>query len=291
MLGRTGRTRLPMPRAAVVTLSFNRVRYLARVIECFRKATAGEDHEWIVVDNGSTDGSVPFLRETLGRGEISRLILLDRNRGISAGYNIGFAMAAPGTGLRIKLDADILVLSRGWLAAYQRVFTRRADVGALALHQINHRMMRKWMHGSRIESVDGVDLWSWDAWICGSACMAVPQAVFERLGHFNEETHFDDADFYYRLRASGLAAYYTASWVALHWSALDRTVYREYRTSKASMFQRHLPHLYALRDAYATGARPTRVWYPRYADLWARYRGQRLVTLDGDAVPGGPLPP
>lgn len=75
-------------RASIVIPSWNGRELLERclpsVVEAVR--SDGEDHEIIVVDNHSTDGSVPFIRANFPQVKV---LELDRNRGFAGGCNAG----------------------------------------------------------------------------------------------------------------------------------------------------------------------------------------------------------
>lgn len=77
------------PRVSVVIVNWNGLRHLA---ECFDALAAQifEDFETILVDNGSTDGSVSFVQDYY---PTVKVIPLAENTGFSRGNNIGFEVA------------------------------------------------------------------------------------------------------------------------------------------------------------------------------------------------------
>jgi GT2 family glycosyltransferase/glycosyltransferase involved in cell wall biosynthesis len=78
--------------ATVVIPTWNGRDLLARYIPYLEAAlAANEENEILVVDNGSTDGSVEFLRENHPR---VKTLALDRNLGFGGGSNAGFRAAA-----------------------------------------------------------------------------------------------------------------------------------------------------------------------------------------------------
>lgn len=85
--------------------AYNERENLAPLLEEIGAALAGRDYEVIVVDDGSTDGSLEMLK-TLQRGE-PRLhyIAFERNAGQTAAFAAGFRAArAP---VVVTLDADL----------------------------------------------------------------------------------------------------------------------------------------------------------------------------------------
>ena len=76
---------------SVITPNYNGSRYLAQAIESvLAQRRAGVDLEYIVVDGGSTDGSLAILERY--RSELARLVV-ESDRGPASAINKGFALA------------------------------------------------------------------------------------------------------------------------------------------------------------------------------------------------------
>jgi len=173
----------------------------------------GLDHEIILVDDGSTDGTRAWLA-TL-RPPI-RVVLHERNLGYAAANNRGAALA---TGDILALLNNDLVLTPGWLppmlAALHRPGERAGVVGnvqrAIATRAIDHAGMCVDLQGrpehirelppplSRVLApVRQVPF------VTG-ACMLVRTAVWRELGGFDEGfvNGCEEVDFCLRARAAG----------------------------------------------------------------------------------------
>lgn len=87
----------------VQILNWNGLHLLREFLPSVVEAIGGK-HEIVVVDNGSQDGSVDFVRE---RFPDVRLVLLDRNHGFSIGNNLGFKHVR--TDVVVLLNNDMLV--------------------------------------------------------------------------------------------------------------------------------------------------------------------------------------
>ena len=72
---------------SIITLTYNNLSYTKKFIESLYKYT--QDFELIIVDNGSTDGTVEYLK-TLNS---VKLILNKENLGFSKGNNQGIGIA------------------------------------------------------------------------------------------------------------------------------------------------------------------------------------------------------
>jgi GT2 family glycosyltransferase len=89
-------------------------KYIPSVIDAL---TGNPDHEIIVVDNGSQDGSADFLREHF---PTVRVLALDRNLGFGGGSNAGFRAAK--NDIVVLLNSDMRV-ERDFLAPLLEAFT------------------------------------------------------------------------------------------------------------------------------------------------------------------------
>ena len=73
-------------KCAVVILNWNGLQHLQHYLP--RVVATTHDADIVVADNGSTDGSVEWLR---GENPQVRLVLLDKNYGFAGGYNRALA--------------------------------------------------------------------------------------------------------------------------------------------------------------------------------------------------------
>jgi GT2 family glycosyltransferase len=211
------------PLASIVIVSWNGRQYLDACLTAVA-AQHGVDAETILVDNGSTDGTTPFVRE---RFPWVRLVELTDNRGFAGGNNAGVHEAR---GRFVALLNNDTVPEPGWLAALLRG-REAAGPHALATSRIVY------MHDPRVidSAGDGLIRWggafkrhhgaSIDAanesgevfGICGAACV-IPRAVFNELGGFDEDffVSHEDVDLSYRARLLGYPCHYVADAIVRH---------------------------------------------------------------------------
>src|SRR5215204_6221112 len=94
------------PTVSVIMPAYNAKRYVAQTIRSVLAQTFG-DFEFIIVDDGSTDGTLPILQRVAN--EDARLVVISRpNTGIVAALNDGIAKAR-GEFLA-RMDADDVCL-------------------------------------------------------------------------------------------------------------------------------------------------------------------------------------
>ena len=102
------------PLVSVIILNYNGLRYLGQGLkECLDSVlrTNYLNFEVIFVDNGSTDGSVDFVRENFAKSEI-RIIKNKDNLGFSEGFNTGIRASK---GKYVALLSNDMTVDPDWL--------------------------------------------------------------------------------------------------------------------------------------------------------------------------------
>lgn len=113
-----------MKKLAVIILNWNGVGLLKEFLPSASKHTSGDDVDLFVADNGSTDGSLDWLRRN--HPEV-KVIDLRRNYGFAEGYNR--AIDATRYPYTLLLNSDVEV-TPGWWQPLLRFMEGNPDVGA-----------------------------------------------------------------------------------------------------------------------------------------------------------------
>lgn len=107
------------PKTTLAIVTWNRLEYTKKLLDSLLRLTH-IPHEFLIVDNGSTDGTAEFLQAFAEGDQTVRLIL--------NGSNIGKARAycqiqdAATDGLIVLFDNDLELLSNYWLLHVQKAF-------------------------------------------------------------------------------------------------------------------------------------------------------------------------
>lgn len=80
----------PAPLVSVVMPVYNGERFLAEAIESILGQTFA-DFEFVIVDDGSLDGSAAIIRDNANRSERIRVVKHERNQGLTSARNSGIA--------------------------------------------------------------------------------------------------------------------------------------------------------------------------------------------------------
>lgn len=196
---------------SIIIPTLNGVEHTRACIESIQRCTQVE-HEIIVVDNGSTDGTVEYLRGLSATGEI--VALTNRqNRGFAGAVNQGLALA---TGRRLVLLNNDTIVTDGWLAGMLHVMSTNPDCGLVG-------PMSNYVSGSQqiagLGQMDDDEITSFaQGWSIAHRgvsvrtnrlvgfCLMIDRPVVEKLGGFDEQFFpgcFEDDDYGLRAQAAG----------------------------------------------------------------------------------------
>lgn len=197
---------------SIVILTWNELDCTRECLESIERNTP-EPHEVILVDNGSSDGTLPYLREFCSERSGYRLIENGRNLGFAKGCNVGMRAA---TGGRILLLNNDVVVTRGWLSGMIDALKRepRAGIAGPMTNEIagpqkvaaptyrNHEELeafagsfRSGNYGRRIAAERLVGF-----------CLLFPRDVYESVGELDTRFgsgNFEDDDFCLRAALAG----------------------------------------------------------------------------------------
>lgn len=214
----------PDPRISVVIPNWNGEALLPPCLNTLRAQTF-RDFETIVVDNASTDGSVPLLQRDYPE---VRVVKNPVNLGFTGGVNVGI-LAARGQVI-VLLNTDVEVESE-WLAAIDAALAEHPEVGMIACRIMLHDRRDSFHSAGDVMGRDGIPrnrgVWQVDGGQyaqpeevfgpCGGAA-AYRREVLEDVGLFDERffMYLEDVDFAWRAQALGYRCLYEPRSVVYH---------------------------------------------------------------------------
>jgi GT2 family glycosyltransferase len=164
----------------------------------------------LVLDNGSTDGSVLWIQERFPEFEI---IELGENLGFAKANNVGIRLALEGGADYIWLLNNDTVVHPGALRAMVEKAERDPRIGAVgsAIYDMSEPERLKawgggrvnmWLGRSRIFSDPAADE---KIQFLTGASLLLRRSLFESIGFLDEEFFFywEDADYCFRMRSAG----------------------------------------------------------------------------------------
>ncbi|MDQ3057623.1 MAG: glycosyltransferase, partial [Pseudomonadota bacterium] len=180
--------------------------------------------EVIVVDDASPDDSRAKLLQVTGISLITR----DANGGFIAACNDGAALAR---GEHLVFLNNDTVPQPGWLDALLRTFDEHPDTGLVGAKLLypDGRLQEAggvvfadgsgWNYGRFEDPDDCRFTYARDADYVSGAAIALPRALFERLGAFDVRfapAYYEDTDLAFAVRNAGLRVVYQPAAVVVH---------------------------------------------------------------------------
>ncbi len=110
---------------SIIILTYNQLSYTKECVESIRRHTP-EPHEIVFIDNGSSDGTVKWLRQEVKNRPDWRLIENDGNLGFPKGCNQGIEASS---GEYILLLNNDVVVTENWLSGMLEVLNSAPDTG------------------------------------------------------------------------------------------------------------------------------------------------------------------
>ena len=200
------------PIASIILLAHNQLAHTERCLASLERHTH-LPYEVILVDNGSTDGTVEFFREFAGRHDNVRVIANRTNRGFAAGNNQGLAIARGETVVLLNNDT---VVTAGWLNGMLGLLQREPQTSVVG-------PMSNCVSGPQLVSdvgyadLSGLSAFAaqWAARNAGQSvefgrvvgfCLLARRDLIARIGGLDESFgsgNFEDDDFCIRARLAG----------------------------------------------------------------------------------------
>jgi GT2 family glycosyltransferase len=213
-----------LPLVSIIIANLNGKAHLRRCLRSIEKQSHS-NHEIVVVDNGSVDGSCEFVEESFPR---VRIIKLDRNVGFAEASNIG-ASASRGEYLTfLNNDTEVDV---NWLKELVQVFKRDPSVGCAQSKQM------QFADRSRLLGVGGfIDRWGFpyakgygetdvgqydkvdDIFFAAGSCLMARRSTLDTIGLFDSRyfLYYEDVDLCWRAHLSGYRVVYVPESVYYH---------------------------------------------------------------------------
>jgi GT2 family glycosyltransferase len=205
----------PSRLTSIVILTHNGLEHTKQCLASIEVHTP-EPHELIIVDNGSTDGTLDYLRDYAKSREHIRVIANRDNRGFAAGNNQGLALA---NGNYLLLLNNDTVVTAGWLGRMLAVLDRHPEVGIVgpfSNYVSGQQLIKKISYASLSEMQAFASRWAADH--AGQSrpikrvvgfCLLMRRAVVDRIGGLDERFgsgNFEDDDLCLRAAQVGFAA-------------------------------------------------------------------------------------
>ncbi|HDN80780.1 MAG: glycosyltransferase family 2 protein [Chloroflexi bacterium] len=214
----------PPPYFSVIIPNWNGEKFLRGCLGSLRNQTF-RNFEVILVDNASTDGSVPLVEREFPE---VKLIKLRRNLGLTGGANVGIMHSRGEVIALLNNDAEA---HPDWLAALYDALQRHPEAGMAASKMLLYDRRDVINSAGDFYRVDGVPgnrgVWERDEGqydeeeyvfgACGGAA-AYRRSMLEDIGLFDEEMfmYCEDVDLAWRAQIAGYKCIYVPKAIVYH---------------------------------------------------------------------------
>jgi GT2 family glycosyltransferase len=259
---------LTCPLVTVVIVTWERRQDVLEAIQSVYEQSYWNT-EVVVVDNGSTDGTVEAVRHAFPR---TKVVALDHNIGVASGRNAGIDRA--NGAIVVFLDSDAS-LGEGAIAHLVHKFHEKPDVGV-----INSKIVSAytgevdggpgWVYSEKQKACQDAEFLSWSFSEGGAA---IRKDVFDRVGLFWERLFFgcEGQELSLRVWDAGYRVIYYPKAVVFHRASPKSRVAEGERDSQ---FLRNSLYIYVVRYPWWV-----LVWYAPLKVVAALIRGVRRRYL------------
>jgi GT2 family glycosyltransferase len=209
---------------SVIIPNWNGRKHLETCLESLRNQDY-QSVEIILVDNGSTDGSISFVQQSYPE---VRLVELDSNRGFTGAGNAGCRVAKGDIIVLLNNDTEV---EFNWLTEITSAFDRHPEVGAVASKILLYNKRDHFHTAGDYYRVDGIPgnrgVWQKDQGqydresfvfsACGAAA-AYRRELIEEIGFLDDSFYFscEDVDLGWRIQLAGWKVIYSPTAVVYH---------------------------------------------------------------------------
>ncbi|HQU30004.1 MAG: glycosyltransferase family 2 protein [Planctomycetia bacterium] len=254
-----------MPKISVIIPNYNGRQFLETCLSSLTKQ-AYTDFETILVDDASTDESLPFVRTYYPNAEI---ISLTKNVGFASSVNKGIKQAK---GQYIALLNNDTETDKDWLAELNLALDTHKDVGFCASLMIdyNNRNMvdcagigfSSWGRAYKRDSGQVARKFKQPSFVFGASAGAAMyrRTLFEKVGLFDEDfwAFFEDVDLSFRAQLAGFKCLYVPQAIVYHIGTASHNKksvklrYTGYRNKQWVIFKNY-PAYYLLKYYFKYG--------------------------------------
>jgi hypothetical protein len=224
---------LPQPKVTIICLAWNGLRYTKQCLETLIANTTFPRYEIIVVDNGSTDGTVEYLRSHQGVTLISN----GSNLGFAKGNNAAI-VASDHTSDVVLLNNDTEIYQPDWIDKMQALAYSAPDIGIVGCRLV--RPNGDFQHAGTFMPIatfwgqqlgggeKDINQYGYDRDVEGVvfACVYIKREVLAKLGNLDEDyfSYYEDTDYCLRAREHGYRVVCCGSVTVVHHENVSTSV-------------------------------------------------------------------
>jgi hypothetical protein len=186
------------PKVCIIILNWNGKELLKRCLNSLFKLTNYQNYKVIIVDNGSTDGSVEYVKKNFPKADV---LALNKNYGFAKGNNIGIKKSKGD--FILLLNSDTKIIDSFFLNKMLKI-AKEENVGIVGAQLLDENGRKQnsaaWIRPLKIFYYTGNKIKEVD-WVSG-ACFLIKKELLEKIGLFDENffLYYEETDYCYRAK-------------------------------------------------------------------------------------------
>ncbi|WP_166241174.1 glycosyltransferase [Paenibacillus turpanensis] len=236
---------------SLIILTWNGLKYTQRCLDTVKSFTNFKNLEIIVLDNGSTDGTVEYLRSL----DYIKVITNDINEGFVKGNNKALSAIKDGNDV-IFLNNDILIKQPDWVERLQETAYANPKNGIVGCRLIGVRgelqhagtyIYPETCWGQQIGgNEEDINQFGTVREVQGIifACAYVKREVLEKIGGLDSDyfSYFEDTDYCLKAKENGYRIMYDGRVTHIHYhntsTRVNKVNFNEMFTKSQSVFKK-----------------------------------------------------
>ena len=242
---------------SIITLTYNKLEEATKPFlnSLYKSFSGGGQFELIIVDNGSTDGTVEYLKNLEKQKNNVEIIYNSENLGYSKGCNQGAKIAQ--YDYIAFLNNDIL-LSDGWADNLIEIFEKESDAGLVSAYQIEGSEYKEWIYPKIMNKLLKKRRCDYSVSINPHfSCVITKKDIFNKIGGFDENftpAYFEDNDLSWRYIFAGYKNFISQKSYIYHKGSLTgkslSNLNEIFKENQKYFFQKYADKYFVIADWY-----------------------------------------
>ncbi len=208
-----------MKKVSIIIPTYNGLKVLKKCLESLKK-TDYKNLKIILVDNGSSDGTISFIKKNYPSIEI---IALNKNYGFAYAVNKGIKKAIKdGSDYILSLNNDVIIPNKNWIRELIKTAEKDNKIGIIGI-KITSKNKRLQFLFYGLKSEGELDKGQYDfireVPAINGVAMFIKKEVIKKVGFFDERFFYgrDDLDYGFRARKAGFKVIYNGKIKLIHY--------------------------------------------------------------------------
>ncbi len=189
------------PKVSLITRIYNRLEYTVDCIRGVHKLAGVDNYEHIIIDQGSTDGTVQWLRSIdLEKYYNVKLIFNEKNTGDALGVKQGYDLSSSDSKYIMQFDGDCAPLTNNFLDKLIDIMEADEKIGMLMMFREGVKNNLMPFNGS-IKKIGGQQVGEIEKATC---CFIIKKDLIKKMNHWKKNREDIGLGFEWSAKVKGM---------------------------------------------------------------------------------------